>query len=471
MGLSCAYTLAKQGKSVIVVDQGPIAGGQSARTTAHLTWVMDDRYYELEKLFGLDGSRLIAESHNAAINYIEKIIIDENIDCDFERVNGYLFLAPEDSKDLLDKEYSAIQNVGMEVIKVPQVPMGNSFDAGPCLQLPRQAQFHILKYLQGLVNAIGKYGGKIYNNTHVDQISENPSCLVSTSSGVKINAQSVIVATCSPINNRFYIHTKQAPYRTYVIAASIPKNSVPKGLYWDTADPYHYIRLQNHLSDPHLDWLIVGGEDHKTGQYQNIEAKYDMLEKWTKKRFPMIDKITYRWSGQVFESMDGIGFIGKNPRDKNIYIATGDSGNGMTNGTIAGILIPDLILGKANTWKNLYDPSRKTLSAAEEFISENLNVAKQYADWLTPGETKQIEQLHSEEGIILREGIKKIAVFKDENNAIHVCSAFCPHLGACVRWNSGEKSWDCPCHGSRFSGCGKNMNGPAIGNLTSLEGK
>ncbi len=464
VGLTCAYTLAKQGKSVVVVDQGPVAGGQTARTTAHLTWALDDRYYNLEKFFGEDGAQIAAHSHSAAIDYIEKIILDEKIDCDFERVDGYLFVPPEDSKDILDKEFAAIQKTGMDISKVARSPFSSSFETGTSLCFPRQAQFHILKYLQGLINSILKNNGKIFNNTRAEHFEDGFPCLVKTS-GAKVSAQSVIVATCTPINNRFFIHTKQAPYRTYVIAASIPKGSVPKGLYWDTADPYHYIRTQKHLSDPNLDWLVVGGEDHRTGQDQAIEAKYDHIEEWAKMRLPMMGKIEYRWSGQVFEPIDSLAFIGRNPGDQNIYIATGDSGNGMTHGTIAGILLPDLILEKNNPWKSLYEPTRKTFSAASKFIKGTLNVSLQYGDWFTPGEIKKIDVLSPNEGIILREGLKKLAVYKDNQNSIHINSAFCPHLGGCVRWNHSEKSWDCPCHGSRFEGCGKVMNGPAIDNL------
>lgn len=465
VGLTCAYTLAKEGKSVIVLDQGSIAGGQTARTTAHLSWVLDDRYYNLEKLFGEEGARLAAESHSAAIDYIEKIILEEDIDCDFERIDGYLFASSADDKDILDKEFIAVQKTGKEIFKAARAPFSSSFDTGPCLRFPKQAQFHILKYLQGLIKAILKYKGKIFSDTHVKHFEEGPSCVATTQRGTKITSTSIIVATCTPVNNRLLVHTKQAAYRTYVIATCLSKGSVPKGLYWDTADPYHYIRIHKHLSDPNLEWLIIGGEDHKTGQDKNVNTKYDDLEKWARSRFSMINEIEYRWSGQVFEPVDTLAFIGRNPGDKNIYIATGDSGNGMTHGTIAGILIPNLILGKVNPWKSLYEPSRITLSAAPEFINETLNMAAQYRDWFTPGEIKKIDLLSPEEGVILREGLKKIAVYKDKQNHIHANSAFCPHLGGCVRWNPGEKSWDCPCHGSRFDGYGKVINGPANRNL------
>lgn len=208
VGLTCAYTLAKQGKSVVVVEQGPVAGGQTARTTAHLTWVLDDRFCHLENFFGETGTRLAAESHAAAIDYIEKIVHEENIECDFERVNGYLFVPPEDSKDILDKEFAAIQKTGMQIHRAPRAPFSTTFDTGPCLQFPRQAQFHILKYLRGLIQAILKYGGKIYTNTHVNAVEDGSPCRVKTASGAQVTSQSVIVATCSPINNRFFIHTK-----------------------------------------------------------------------------------------------------------------------------------------------------------------------------------------------------------------------------------------------------------------------
>ncbi len=469
VGLMSAYTLVKNGKSVAIVDQGIIAGGQSARTTGHLTWVLDDRFQDLEKLFGENGAKLAAISHAAAIDYIEKIIEDENIECDFERVDAYLFVPPEDSMDVLDKEFDAIKKTGMPVQRAPRAPFSNSFDTGPCLKFSGQAQFHILKFLQGLCKAIEKHGGKIYSDTQVDQFTDGSPCTVTMQSGKKITAQSVIAAICTPSNNRFYIHTKQSAYRTYVIGATVPKDAVPKALYWDTADPYHYIRVQKHLSDPKLDWVLIGGEDHRTGQDPDIDAKYDQLEKWARQRIPQLGKIEYRWSGQIFEPMDSLAFIGKNPGDKNIYIATGDSGNGLTHAAIAAILLPDLILGQDNPWKELYEPSRITLKAAADFIENNVNVVLQYRDWLTPGDVQQIEELAPDEGFILRKGVKKLAVYKDKDNKIHFNDAFCPHLGGLVRWNPGEKSWDCPCHGSRFSGTGKVMNGPSLQDLENIK--
>ena len=448
-GLTCAYTLVKHGKSVVLLDKGDIGFGQTARTTAHLTWILNDRYSDLESYFGLEGAKLAALSHASAIDYIEKIVQEEGIDCDFERVDGHLFLGSNDSSETLDKEYKTLKKMGKNVTRSKNE-----------LVFPNQAQFHILKYLKGLLEAIVRLGGKIYNQTHVTSISEG---FVKTESGNTVQATSIIVATATPINDRVIIHTKQAPYRTYVIAALVPKNSITKGLYWDTEDPYHYVRT--HPYDLHNDWLIVGGKDHKVGQEEDPNNRYDQLEKWARKRYTC-DKIQSKWSGQVFNTMDALGFIGKNPLDKNIYIATGDSGNGITHGTIAGILIPDLIQGHRNQWASLYDPSRKTLKCTLTYVKENINTLIQYEDWLTPGDKIKMDEMALESGMILRKGLKKLAIYKDQSGKIHINSAVCPHLGACVRWNAAEKSWDCPCHGSRFDGCGKVITGPANNDLS-----
>ena len=245
----------------------------------------------------------------------------------------------------------------------------------------------------------------------------------------------------------------------------IPKGSVPLGLYWDTEDPYHYVRLQPAADH---DVLVVGGEDHKTGQ-GDPNASFEKLEKWIRERFAVVTTIDYRWSGQVMEPIDGVAFIGRNPLNKNIYVATGDSGMGMTHGTIAGILLTDLIQGRRNAWAEIYDPSRKTVGAALEYVKENLNVAAKYAEWVTGGDVESKEQIPAGQGRVIRSGAKKIAVYRDESGAFHACSAVCTHLGCLVAWNSMEKSWDCPCHGSRFDGGGRVLNGPAVRPLEALD--
>jgi glycine/D-amino acid oxidase-like deaminating enzyme/nitrite reductase/ring-hydroxylating ferredoxin subunit len=457
-GLTTAYLLANEGKSVVVLDDGQIAGGETSRTTAHLVNALDDRYYELESMHGEKGARMAAESHTAAIDRIEAIIAKEKIDCDFERLDGFLFVPPGDSTDVLDKEIEAAHRAGLkDVRRVARAPLDN-FDTGPSLLFPRQAQFHPLKYLDGLAQAFEKKGGRIFNQTHAEEFKSGSPAQVKTSKGPVVSADAIVVATNTPVNDWVAIHTKQAAYRTYVLGLRVPKGSVTKALYWDTPDPYHYVRLQN--ANGH-DVLIVGGEDHKTGQADDAVERFERLEAWTRERFPMAENVEFNWSGQIMEPVDSLAFIGRNPGDKDIYVVTGDSGNGMTHGTVAGILLTDLILGRENGWTTLYDPSRISLRAAPDFAKENLNVVAQYGDYATAGDVDRVREIAPGTGALVRQSLKKIAVYRDSKGNLHKCSAVCPHLGCIVDWNDTEKTWDCPCHGSRFDPHGKVLNGPA----------
>jgi glycine/D-amino acid oxidase-like deaminating enzyme/nitrite reductase/ring-hydroxylating ferredoxin subunit len=462
-GVTTAYLLLKNGRSVAIVEDGYIGSGETGRTTAHIANALDDRYYILEELIGTEGAKLAAESHTAAINTIEKIVMDENITCDFERLDGYLFLHPTDKEDSLRKEFEATQRAGIDTQWLEKVP-GIPAQSGPCLKFPNQAQFHPMKYLNGVCDAIISMGGLIFTNTHAKKIDKKG---VITSNGFKVSAKHIVVATNTPVNNLVTMHTKQAPYRTYVIGAKIPKGLLPKALWWDTGnkrskhhiEPYHYIRIHDY--DHQSDLLIIGGEDHKTAQPgDKIIDRFQELKNWATSLFP-INKIEYKWSGQVMEPVDSLAFIGKNPGDDNIYIVTGDSGNGITHGTIAGIMIADMVAGKGNQWEQIYDPSRINSASAKEFLEENLNVAKQYKDLFTGDDDRKEELLPLNCGTVIRSGIKKIALYRDDFGELHAYSAVCPHLKCVVHWNKDEKSFDCPCHGSRFTCYGKVVNGPA----------
>jgi glycine/D-amino acid oxidase-like deaminating enzyme/nitrite reductase/ring-hydroxylating ferredoxin subunit len=472
-GMSTAYLLAREGKSVIVLDDGPIGGGMTGRTTAHLVNALDDRYFELERLHGEEGARLAAESHTAAINAVEAIVEQEKIECEFERLDGYLFVPPDDSKKILDDELEAAHKAGLTGIeKVERVPW-DSYDTGAALRFPDQGQFHPLKYLAGLAKAIKEKGGRIYTQTHAKEIEGGKQARIETSGGGVVTAAAVVVATNTPVNDLIAIHTKQAAYQTYVIGARVPLGSVTRALYWDTPDPYHYIRIETigKGAEAH-DVLIVGGEDHKTGQQDDANKRFGALERWTRHRFPMVEGIEYRWSGEVLEPNDGLAFIGRNPMDaKNVFLATGDSGNGMTHGTIAGILLTDLILERKNPWESIYDPSRITLKALPEFAKENLNVAMQFTDLVMAGDVESADEIKPGAGAIISRGLHKVAVYRDPQGGVHELSAVCRHLGCIVNWNTLENTWDCPCHGSRYDALGKVIQGPANSDLTELDQK
>ncbi len=469
-GMTAAYLLLREGRSVVILDDGPIGGGQTQRTTAHLSNAIDDRYFKIENWHGHTGARLAAESHTAAIDRIETIVNDEKIDCDFERLDGYLFGSPGESHELLEQEFLAARRAGLSEIElIPHCPL-LAFDTEMCLRFPRQGQFHPLKYLAGLKQAIQRMGGLVFTQTRVEKIDGGPPAKIRSYSGATVTATSVVVATNSPFNDFVTIHTKQAAYISYVLGFLIPKGSVTKALYWDTEHPYHYVRLQAlPESESSGELLIVGGEDHKTGQANDAEERYRRIEEWTRKRFSMCRDVVYRWSGQVLETIDGLAFIGRNPLDsQNVYIATGDSGQGMTHGTIAGILITDLIVGRPNPWSTLYDPSRKTLRAAGRYLQENLNVAAQYTAWVTGGDVGSTQSIASGTGAIVRDGLSKVAAYRDEHGLLHRCSAVCPHLGCIVEWNRNESTWDCPCHGSRFDKQGHLLCGPANSDLETI---
>jgi glycine/D-amino acid oxidase-like deaminating enzyme/nitrite reductase/ring-hydroxylating ferredoxin subunit len=423
---------------------------------------MDDRYFELEKLHGREGARLAADSHTAAIDRIETIVKQAHIQCDFTRLDGYLFLAEGDTRETLDQELAAAHRAGLRAVELLERAPFGSFDSGPCLRFPQQAQFHPLKYLAALAEAVRHEGGRIFTGTHADMIEGGVPAVVHGGHHV-VTADAVVVATNVPVNDRVAIHTKQAPYMTYVIGARVPPASVPRVLSWDTGDPYHYIRI-------HEDFLIVGGEDHKTGQAHDSPERYARLEAWARRRFPMMGEVELNWAGQVMETQDYLAFIGHNPMDhENVFVCTGDSGMGLTHGTIAGMVLSDLILGRTNPWAALYDPSRVTLRAAADFARENSNVALQYAEWLTGGDVDSVDEIRPGSGAIVRQGLEKIAAYRDEQGRVHQRLAACPHLGCVVQWNPAETTWDCPCHGSRFDRYGKVINGPANRDLAPAE--
>jgi glycine/D-amino acid oxidase-like deaminating enzyme/nitrite reductase/ring-hydroxylating ferredoxin subunit len=466
-GLLTACRLCLSGNKVVVLEDGQIGSGETARTTAHITNVIDDRFSEITRLHGEEACRLAAESQTAAIKLIEDLVTRYKIDCEFRHLDGYLFFRPEQDADALEDEYHAAIKAGIDVKILPGGPL--EFASGyPCLMFPNQAEFHVLKFISAVAGIIESNSGKIYTDTHVKKINEEPEKVtLETSDGNIVTAQKVITCTNSPISDYVKIHLKEAAYRTYVVGLVIPKGSVPEGLYWDNDEPYHYIRLYNDGQD---EILIVGGEDHRTGQDEEPEQHYDTLVKWTRERFTNAGEVKYKWSGQVLEPFDGLSYIGVDLESAGrIFISTGDSGMGMTHSAFSSIILDDLVNGRKNPWADLYDPKRITLKAAPEFIKEGLNTVIQYADYLTPPEVSTTEQIVPGTGAIMNIGSDKMAVYKDTNGKIFKYSAICPHLKCVVEWNKAERTWDCPCHGSRFDAKGNVINGPALKGLKAIE--
>lgn len=466
-GISTAYELALEGSRVIVIDRGRIAGGITARTTAHLAPLCDDLTSAMIRLRGEAISRRFYESQAAAIDRIEEIQNRESIDCDFRRLDGYLFQALSTDAQIIEDELDAVRKIGAPVHRLVGVPFAHC-EQQHVLRYPRQGTLHPLKYLSGLAAAIQTKGGTFHAGTAVESVEERDDgkVIISTDGGTVV-ARAAVVATNSPIVDRFALHTKMAPYRSYAMAFSIRRGAIPDALYWDTLDPYHYVRLQP--GDGGTDHLIVGGGDHKSGEADDAQVRFQALEAWTRNLIPAAQEVTHRWSGQVLDTIDYAGFIGRNPGSSNIYVHAGDSGQGITHGVAGAMLNAALILGRECEWIDVYEPSRKTPAGIGNFMKENLTAVKNFAEYLAPGELCAVSDLKAGHGAIIRQGSSKIAAYRDEAGKLYARSAACTHVGCHLHWNSFETCWDCPCHGSHFAFDGTPLNAPAVSPLAEIE--
>ena len=464
-GLSTAYELSQRGRTVIVIDRGPIAGGMTARTSAHLAPLCDDLMSEMQKIKGKELSKLFYESQSAAVDRIEEIQKNEGIDCDFRRLDGYLFQGDDMPADVIDEELEAVRAAGATAERLVGVPLSGC-DNRHVLRYPRQATFHPLKYLAGVAEACAKRKVRFFANTPVEEVVEENGAVTAKTARGTIRAGHAVVATNSSIVDRVALHSKMSPYRTYVIGFGIDRGVLPDALYWDTEEPYHYVRLQP--GDNGRDFVLVGGEDHKSGESDDADERFERLEQWARDKMPMLKGVTHRWSGQVLDTIDYAGFIGKNPGSEYIYVATGDSGQGLTHGVMGAILNATLVAGGESKWAELYAPERKPLKAAKNWLIQNSTALKNLAEYVAPGEISSTDELEPGQGAIIREGLKKIAAYRDAKGDVHQHSAACTHLGCHLHWNSFENCWDCPCHGSIFGPNGEVLNAPAISGLNPV---
>ena len=468
-GLTAAYLLAKAGKQVTVLDDGPVASGQTGRSSAHLNSEIDDGFTYVEKHCGADGAKVAYQSHAAAIDFIERLAKDEHIACGFQRQDAYLFPQPDASPDDLKQELAAAQRAGVaDVAYVEHAALKNWGD-GPALRFGNQAKFDPVAYTIGLADAAEKAGVRIFTGCRVMQVegadpkkNKRPTATVDGGE-TTIEADAILCAAnaTAPLH-WLEINFKQASYRTYIVVLRVPAGSVDDVQYTDSGDPYHYCRLIA------PDLLLVGGEDHKVGQFPAGTDPFAKLTAWARQTFPVAGEVVNQWSGQVQETPDGLAYIGKSPTGEGLYLITGDSGMGLTHGTLGAMIVTDQILGRANAWAKAYDPSRKPVTA--ETIKEDANTSAQYLDLVTGGDVSDVSQIAVGEGAVIRRGLHKVAVYRAPDGGVREMSAVCTHLKCIVHWNPAEKSWDCPCHGSRFSCDGKVLMGPATKDLPAVGG-
>ena len=480
-GITAAYLLKQAGRTVALLDRGRAAGIDTGHTTAHLTCVTDTRLTELVEYFGEDHATAVWDAGFAAIAQIDDLVRTQRIDCHFAWVSGYLH-APIDASasdanakvnanagadiDALREEAELIAKLGFDARFVDRIPLMNT----PGIEIDGQARFHPLKYLSALLARIHGDGSYVFEHTNADEVRDDPLAVVAA--GHTIACRDVVVATHYPIVGKASVigatllDTKLAHYTSYVVGGRVPAGTVPDALFWDTADPYHYLRLDR--GDDGGEYVIYGGEDHKTGQADDTRECFSRLERALSRLIPGV-AVTHRWSGQVVETNDGLPFIGEMVPHQ--FTATGFAGNGMTFGTLGGMMARDAILDRPNPWRELFDVGRtKIRGGLYDYLAEN----KDYPYYLirdrfAGAQGRSLRTLRRGEGRLLELDGDQVAAYRDHDGAVTRLSAICTHMACRVAWNTAERTWDCPCHGSRFAPTGEVIAGPAERPLASLD--
>jgi glycine/D-amino acid oxidase-like deaminating enzyme/nitrite reductase/ring-hydroxylating ferredoxin subunit len=462
-GLTAARLLVEAGRTVAVLDQEQVGAGTTGGTTAHVTQVPDRRFREIDSKFGRDGVRTLVTSSRAALDRIAAWVERDRIDCDYQRVPAYLYTESSDEVSRLEEEARIAREAGMSAELVHEVPL--PFRVAAAVRFDGQARFHPIAYLAGLARRVAEGGGKIYENTRVVEVrggDHSGPCHVVTEGGGTVTARMVLFATHTPAGFSL-LHAELEPFRSYVMAVRLRGQVPPDGLFFDTADPYNYTRLQ---PSERGDLLIVGGKDHPTGQNQETERCYRELEEYIRERWS-VESVEYRWSAQFYEPPDGLPLIGESLSSGRVFVATGYSGTGMMFGTLGGMLLADQVLGRPNPWADLYRTKRlKPLAAGPQLAKLNLGVVKHFIqDRVEIPKVRDLSEVPLGEGRVVEIGGEKVAVYRRKDGVVHTISPVCTHAGCIVQWNVAEKTWDCPCHGGRYTPAGEVIEGPPVKGL------
>lgn len=467
-GLTAAYLLKRAGRSVALVERARCGHLDTGHTTAHLTAVTDLRLHELIDIFGAEAAREVWAAGTAAIGRIAALVREEGIDCRLQSQPGYLHApldaAPAGTLDELRREAEAARQLGIAAEHVDDVPLVG----GPGVRFPDQACFHPLRYLAALAGKVAGDGSYVFEHTEAEEITDEP--LTVQAGGRRIRGRYLVLATHTPLQGNAgwmkatMFQTKLSLYTSYAIGGRAPLGRVPAALFWDTADPYHYLRVETHRDHA---YVIFGGEDHKTGQEADTEKAFQRLEASLHRLLPEV-RVDHRWSGQVIETVDGLPYIGETAARQ--FVGTGYAGNGLTFGTLAGMMAADAACGRESRWQELFDPRRrKWIGGAWSYVKENKDYPYHLMkDWLGKGAAEPLESLPPGTGKVLRLKGRKVAAARNEAGELTLCSAVCPHLGCIVDWNAAEHTWDCPCHGSRFTPEGEVIAGPAESALEKI---
>jgi glycine/D-amino acid oxidase-like deaminating enzyme/nitrite reductase/ring-hydroxylating ferredoxin subunit len=460
-GVTAAYLLKQAGFTVALIERERVASIDTGHTTAHLTYITDVELQELARNFGKDHAQAAWDAGAAAIDEIERIVRDEGIKCEFRRVPAYVHVCADgfSKKEVssLKKEADTAAKLGFDAAYLKSIPHFNL----PGVRFANQAKFHPRKYIGALVKKISGNGSYVFENSPADDFDAKKRRVKANRNWISFDR--VMMATNNPLvglaslASATLLQTKLSLYTTYALGARLPSDAVPEALFWDTREPYDYLRVDRHRS---FDFIVYGGEDHKTGQKKATIKAYARLLARLKKIIPQT-RIEYRWSGQVIGTPDGLPYIGENAAHQ--FVATGYCGNGITFGTIAGIMARDWATERKNPWTDLFAVDRKKLKGATwNYLRENKDYPYyMIKDWIARPEGDSVRELKRGDGMIIGSRMKKVAVFRDHNGKVCRLSPVCTHLGCIVRWNPAESTWDCPCHGSRFKPTGEVIAGPA----------
>jgi len=464
-GITTGLQLKKAGKSVLIAEAHNLGFGTTGGTTAHLNTFYETSYDVLIHKFGENNAQLVAKATRQALDLIKRNIEEYNIDCGYERKKGYLYSQDEKQSKELEKIYEASKKVGMSCEFTDKIVVKVPFEKA--LLLEDQAQFHPTRYIEALAKEFQKLGGIIMENCRVTDVDETNPLTVNTSQG-KLKAQNLIYATHIPPGVNL-LHFRCAPYRSYVIAVKLKNEAdYPDGLAYDMYDPYHYFRTQEVDGEK---YFIVGGEDHKTGHEENTEACFTKLEAFVRTHYD-IESVAYRWSSQFFDPADGLSYIGHLPgHPHNMFVATGFGGIGMTNSHIAALTLTDLIASGKSEYEHVFNPNRiKPVAGFNSFVKEAVDVVGHLVSSAFPKEKLEaLVELAPGEGRVVNYEHHKIALYKDEQGVLHAVSPACSHIKCEVGWNPSEKTWDCPCHGSRYSAEGEMLTAPARKDLQQIK--
>jgi glycine/D-amino acid oxidase-like deaminating enzyme/nitrite reductase/ring-hydroxylating ferredoxin subunit len=454
-GLTTALHVQAAGLRVMILEAGRVGAGTTGGTSAHLDAVPDQGADELIRKFGEASARQITAGRMAAIDQIETWCREFEIDCDFRRIPAYFYSESESGAKTLMKQADSLRRLGLSLERAAAVDLPFAGYGG--LRIDHQGRFHSLRYLRGLARVFHGRGGVIHEHTPVQPPAGKAEASVETAHGRISASRGVVLCTHSPFLGPSQFDARVAAYQSYVLTARIAEE-IPDALFWDDAEPYHYLRRAA-SDDPHL--IIAGGADHKTGQGGDERESVRQLEEYVRERFT-VEAIEQRWSAEFHEPDDGIPYIGAVPRADRLWMSTGYSGTGLSYGTMAGRLLSDLLLERENPLAEIVRPSRvKPLAAAKRFVTENVNVAQRFiGDRVTADSIQSLQEIRSGQGRLVRYRGRALAAYRSEDGHLHTLSPACTHMGCFVQWNEQEHTWDCPCHGGRYTATGERVYGP-----------